>query len=48
MGWGFPKAGTGRLSHYLAELVDYGFASKVNGRYALADPLVARAVSEGR
>jgi len=37
-----------QLSHYLAELVDYGFASKVNGRYALADPLVARAVSEGR
>jgi hypothetical protein len=46
MGWGFPKAGTGRLN--LAELLDYGFASKVNGRYALADPLVARAVSGGR
>jgi len=37
-----------QLSHYLAELVDYCFAIRVNGRYALADPLIARAVSERR
>jgi len=36
-----------QLSHYLAELVDYGFAVRVNGRYVLADPMIARALSGG-
>ena len=37
-----------QLSHYLAELVDYGFAIEVDNRYALADPLIVRAVSKMR
>jgi hypothetical protein len=32
-----------QLSHYLHELVDYGFAINECNKYALADPLVARA-----
>jgi hypothetical protein len=34
-----------QLSHYLSELVGYGFAIQADRRYRLADPLVARAVS---
>lgn len=34
-----------QLSRYLAELVDYGFAVKLDDKYALADPMIKVAIS---
>ncbi|MEM2194028.1 MAG: ATP-binding protein [Candidatus Methanomethylicia archaeon] len=34
-----------QLSHYLAELVNYGFIEKIDNKYRLADPMIRYAVS---
>ena len=42
----FGRISNKQLSHYLAELVGYGFATKAGNQYALADPLIERALSQ--
>ncbi len=41
------KVSDKQISNYLNELVEYGFVEKVEGRYRLADPLLAEAVRRG-
>lgn len=36
-----------QISNYLNELVDYGFVTKVDGRYIVADKLLAEATLRG-
>jgi len=36
-----------QISNYLSELVDYGFVAKVDGRYVVADQLLAEAILRG-
>ena len=36
-----------QISNYLSELVDYGFVTKVDGRYVVADQLLAEAILRG-